>query len=236
MSIQYRFLYHWRRFWARRNGPRGFGRVAARFAACGLAPYQSTASLAALNPRGFVAHDAYLIYPDLTLGQHVFIGGRVTLTVGDKQPGPVRIGDRAQLYGDTFLQTGRGGSIRIGAGTHIQPGCHFRAFVRDIEIGAGVEIASGCACYSFDHGIEAGTRVMDQPLTSKGPIVIGDGAWLGHGVTVLSGVSIGVGAVVAAGAVVTRDVPADAIAAGVPARVIRQRPGAGPGREDGQGG
>ncbi len=223
MAIRYRFLYHWCRFWAKRNGPRGFGRAASRLAVWGLAPYQGRAMLAGLNPRGFVAHDAYLIYPGLTLGQHVFIGSGVDLTVGDKQPGPVSIGDRVHLYGDTFLQTGSGGSIRIGADSHIQPGCHFRAFVSGIEVGQGVEIASGCAFYSFDHGVVAGTRIMDQPLTSKGPIIIGDGAWLGHGVTVLSGVTIGPGAVVAAGAVVTRDVPANTIAAGVPARVVKPR-------------
>jgi acetyltransferase-like isoleucine patch superfamily enzyme len=53
--------------------------------------------------------------------------------------------------------------------------------------------------------------------------VIGDDVWLAHGVTVLSGVTIGNGAVVASGAVVTKSIPEYAIAAGVPARVIRYR-------------
>jgi acetyltransferase-like isoleucine patch superfamily enzyme len=52
---------------------------------------------------------------------------------------------------------------------------------------------------------------------------VGDGAWIGHGVTVLQGVRIGEGAVIAAGAVVVHDVPENAIAAGVPARVVGHR-------------
>ena len=64
---------------------------------------------------------------------------------------------------------------------------------------------------------------MNQPLESKGPIHVGDGAWLGHGTIVLAGVTIGEGAVIGAGSVVTRDVPPNAIAAGNPARVLGHR-------------
>jgi acetyltransferase-like isoleucine patch superfamily enzyme len=62
-----------------------------------------------------------------------------------------------------------------------------------------------------------------QPLQTKGGIVIEDDVWLGVGVTVLDGVCIGKGAVIAAGSMVNKSVPAGAIAAGVPARVVKMR-------------
>lgn len=57
----------------------------------------------------------------------------------------------------------------------------------------------------------------------KGNIIVDDDVWIGYGATILSGVHIGQGAVIAAGAVVTRDIPPYAIAAGVPAKVIKYR-------------
>ncbi len=62
-----------------------------------------------------------------------------------------------------------------------------------------------------------------QPIQSRGDIVVEDDVWLGVGVKVLDGVTIGRGAVIGAGAVVTKDIPPLAIAAGVPARVLRRR-------------
>lgn len=58
---------------------------------------------------------------------------------------------------------------------------------------------------------------------SKGPILIGDDVWIGHGALILSGVEIGQGAVVAAGSVVTKDVPPYAVVGGVPAKIIKYR-------------
>ncbi len=65
--------------------------------------------------------------------------------------------------------------------------------------------------------------MRQQALMSKGGIHIEDDVWLGYGVIVLDGVHIGKGAVIGAGSVVKQDVPAGAIAAGVPARVIKTR-------------
>ena len=131
--------------------------------------------------------------------------------------------DRVHLYGDSFIETGMGGRIHIDEGTHIQPGCHIHAFIEEVRIGKQVEIASGCGFYNYDHGLAPDRLIMEQPLASKGGIFVGDGAWIGHGVTILQGVSIGRGAVIAAGAVVVHDVPDNALAAGVPAKVVRLR-------------
>jgi acetyltransferase-like isoleucine patch superfamily enzyme len=69
-----------------------------------------------------------------------------------------------------------------------------------------------------------GVAVIDQPRSSRG-IVLGDNVWLGTGVKVLDGVRIGGDVVVGANAVVNADLPDGAIAAGVPARVLRSRDG-----------
>ena len=185
-------------------------------------PYHSRAFLADLTPRGFVAHTAALSHPNIRFGANVYVGDRVTAFCF-RDGGPVELHDRVHLYGDTVIHTGSGGRITISAETHVQPGCHFAAFVSGITIGRNAEIASGCAFYSYDHGVALGELIMKQPLQSKGGITVGDGAWLGHGVTVLDGVNIGPGAVIGAGAVVVRDIPENAIAAGVPARVIKMR-------------
>jgi acetyltransferase-like isoleucine patch superfamily enzyme len=156
------------------------------------------------------------------VGRNVYIGDGVIVT-RQADGGPVELHDRVQIYGDTFIQTGSGACIRIGEETHIQPGCHLHAILSDIEIGRNVEIAPCCAFYSYNHCTAPGITIMSQPLESKGPIRIGDGAWLGHAVIVLAGVHIGAGAVIGAGSVVVRDIPENAIVAGSPARVIKYR-------------
>jgi acetyltransferase-like isoleucine patch superfamily enzyme len=127
------------------------------------------------------------------------------------------------LYGDCIIETGEGGSVEIGDESHIQPGCRIMGYVGSTRIGKRVEMAPNCACYPYNHGIAPGRPIRSQPLQTKSGIQIGDDAWLGFGVIVLDGVRIGDGAVIGAGAVVTRDVPAGAIAAGNPARIIGMR-------------
>ncbi len=212
----------WRRFWIRLSRPRGLGRVAARLARLGLPPYHGSTYLAHLHVRGFVAPTSHLDHPHLSFGKYVYVGDRVN-TFADFGQGEIHLHHRVEIYGDCFLRTGPGGRITLGEGTHVQPGCYFVSWQTPIVIGRKVEIAPGCAFYSCTHGIEPGQLIMEQPIAAKGPIVIGDGAWLGHRVTVLSGVTIGAGAVVGAGSVVTRDVPDNAIAGGIPARLIGHR-------------
>lgn len=215
-------LRSWRMGWLKRSGPGGFGRIASRFASWDTAPYHGRAFLADLLPKGFVAASASVSHPDLRCGKNVYIGDNVMVSCS-QGGGCVELADRVQIYGDTFIETGSGGVVLIGTGTHVQPGCHLHAHLADIRIGRNVEIASGCGFFPYDHGTAPGTAIMDQPLTSKGGIIVGDGAWLGYRVTVLHGVTIGAGAVIAAGSVVVRDIPDNAIAAGVPAKVIKYR-------------
>lgn len=93
-----------------------------------------------------------------------------------------------------------------------------------IVLGDDVLIAPSVFITASDYGTVAGSLPKAQPKVER-DVVIGAGTWLGTGVIVVAGVTIGRGAVVAAGAVVTQDLPANCIAAGVPARVVGERSG-----------
>jgi acetyltransferase-like isoleucine patch superfamily enzyme len=203
-------------------GRHGLGKLTTRLAGIAFPPYFGRVPLAAMNNSGYVAPRAMLYHRDLHLGIHVFIGENVSI-FDRGNGGAVTLGDEVHLYGDTLIQTGRGGSVIIDRYTHIQPRCYFSAFLAPIHIGEHVEIAPGCAFYAHNHGTEVGELIMNQPLYTKGGVIIEDGAWLGYGVIVLDGVRIGRGAVVGAGSVVVRDIPENAIAVGTPARALKMR-------------
>jgi acetyltransferase-like isoleucine patch superfamily enzyme len=212
----------WASFWMRYAGLHLFGRVATRLATLFVGPYKSRCFLAGLNPQGYIAPTAIIQHADLRLGGNVFVSDRV-LIFQHRNGGPVELGEWVHLHSEVIIEIGPRGSLTVGARTSIQPRCQFTAFEESIRIGRGVQIAPYCAFYNYDHGFKAGELIHDQPLESKGGIIVDDDAWLGVRVVVLAGVRIGKGAVVGAGAVVTHDVPDGAIAVGSPARIIRFR-------------
>ncbi|EFL21076.1 CysE/LacA/LpxA/NodL family acetyltransferase [Streptomyces himastatinicus ATCC 53653] len=111
--------------------------------------------------------------------------------------------------------------IELGAEIRI----NFDAVLLDcapIVLGSRVWLAPRCQLYTADHDLDPGRR--SAMWERARPITIGDDVWLGGGVIVLPGVTIGERTVVGAGSVVTKDLPADVIAAGNPARVIREVP------------
>ena len=91
-----------------------------------------------------------------------------------------------------------------------------------IEIGNDCLIGEYVSIRDANHGMEEGTPMRFQPHESE-PIILEENVWIGRGACLLKGVRIGAGAVVGANSVVTHDVPARAIAAGSPARVLRYR-------------
>jgi acetyltransferase-like isoleucine patch superfamily enzyme len=109
-----------------------------------------------------------------------------------------------------------GKNLTLGEGVFINMGCRFQD-TGGISIGDGSLIGHGSTLTTLNHSLDPARRADMEPA----PVTIGRNVWLGAGVTVVPGVTIGDGAVVGAGAVVTKDVPADTIAAGVPAQVIR---------------
>jgi len=109
-----------------------------------------------------------------------------------------------------------GKNLTLGEDVFINLGCRFQD-TGGITIGDGSLIGHGTTLTTLDHGIDPNRRADMIPA----PIVIGRKVWLGANVTVVPGVTIGDGAIVGAGAVVTKDVPANAIVAGVPAKLLR---------------
>jgi acetyltransferase-like isoleucine patch superfamily enzyme len=158
----------------------------------------------------------------------------------------IKIGDSLIVYNHCdILVTGKG-RLTIGNGCII--GSDFRLYCKDrIELGDHVLISWNVFIGDYDgHPINPEERLIQMqymhraffpsqnrgrgsdeignysPSYETGPVVIGDNVWIGANVSILKGVHIGSGSVVAAGAVVTKDIPARCIAAGNPARVVRE--------------
>lgn len=109
-----------------------------------------------------------------------------------------------------------GKNITLGKNVFINSGCRFQD-QGGITIGDGALIGHNVVLATLNHGLAPEKRQDIHPA----PIVVGKNVWIGANATVLPGVTIGDNAIIAAGAVVTRDVPANTIVGGVPAKVIR---------------
>ncbi len=136
-------------------------------------------------------------YGRLVIGRYVHLGDDSRLLV---QEGTMRLGDKVVLGSDVTLT------------------CYL-----DLEIGATTLVADGVYVTDFDHRTDAlDVLIKDQGLV-KAPVRIGPDCWIGTKATVLRGTHVGRGSVLAAHAVVRGTVPAWSVAAGVPARVVRDR-------------
>jgi acetyltransferase-like isoleucine patch superfamily enzyme len=110
-----------------------------------------------------------------------------------------------------------GKNISVGKNVFINSGCCFQD-QGGITIGDGVLIGHKVVLATLNHDIDPRKRSTMYPAS----IVIGKNVWIGANATVVPGVTIGDGAVIAAGAVVTKDVPANVIVGGIPAKIIKQ--------------
>ena len=112
--------------------------------------------------------------------------------------------------------------IRIGSGSFLNIAVMVAA-AQLVEIGNHCMFANGCFVTDADHRFDdPDTPVPWQGFTSKGPTRIGDNVWCGANVVVTSGVTVGERCVIGANSVVNRDLPPHSIAAGSPAKVVRQ--------------
>jgi acetyltransferase-like isoleucine patch superfamily enzyme len=112
--------------------------------------------------------------------------------------------------------------IRIGEGTFLNRNVMVAA-VELVEIGANCMFANGCFITDGNHRFDdPELPVPWQGFTTKGPTRVGDNVWCGANVVITSGVTVGQRCVIGANSVVTQDLPAFSIAAGIPAKVIKQ--------------
>jgi acetyltransferase-like isoleucine patch superfamily enzyme len=113
--------------------------------------------------------------------------------------------------------------LYIGEDTYIGPNTHISGTQGIIIIGKKVMIADNVLVSTAAHRYQdVMVPIKDQGYESKGNITICDGSWIGEGSIIMSGVRVGKNSVVGANSVVTRDVPPFSVAAGCPARVIKQ--------------
>lgn len=205
--------------------------------------YELLTSLLGPLPGGLGFYLRKLFYPRLFkfFGRGVIIGRNVVL----RHPRRMRLGNHVTVDDNCVLDArgaGQGGLVLeddvlinrncmllaktgpIHFGRRTSLGSNSVVVSMDgVELGEAVLTAGGCYLSAGAYRFESSAAVMDQEAYTKGPIHIGDKAWLGTRVTVLDGVRIGSGAVIGACALVNRDIPEQAIAVGVPARVVRIR-------------
>jgi acetyltransferase-like isoleucine patch superfamily enzyme len=135
--------------------------------------------------------------------------------------GRLTIGEGTLLEPGCWLTLAPQARIAIGAGCFLNRNTMLAAYER-IEIGDHTMFANGCFVGDADHRFDdAETPVTQQGFTSKGPVRIGSNCWFGVNCVVTSGVTIGERCVVGSNSVVTNDLPPGAIAAGAPAKVLK---------------
>lgn len=174
-------------------------------------------TLLAEAPRSLRWHRARIISATLysrafgSFGRHsVLVEPRRLQGIAD-----IHIGQRCAIYEGAWLACERGGGpIRLGDDNYLGQNVHLHA-IDPITIGTGCVLVDDVYVGTADHG-----RHVRSTAHGTGPVIIGDRVFLGQRSVVLGGVTIGDGATIGAHAVVTRDVPAGATVAGVPARVI----------------
>jgi acetyltransferase-like isoleucine patch superfamily enzyme len=184
-----------------------------------------------------------LLYPLLLgrVGKNVTFGTHVTL----RHPHKIFIGENV-VIDDHCLLDAKGDAnrgITLGSGVFVGRNSILHCKNGDIVVRDNVNIGFNCDIASSNY-IEIGDQVliaayaylvggghdysradlpiMEQKRVARG-IRLGTNAWIGAGVTILDGVTVGESAIIGTGAVVTADVPARALAVGIPARVVRQR-------------
>src|SRR3954464_15440515 len=155
----------------------------------------------------------------LKLDGIAFVGPRVVLQGG--KGAQIELGRWSWLGHGTKIRCHEG-IVSIGAKTVMGQECTISSF-QHVKIGRECVIADRVMLIDFDHGVVE----VDRPIRLQGiykrDTRVGNNVWIGYGACILRGVTVGDNAIIGTNAVVTKDVPANAVVGGVPARVIRMR-------------
>jgi acetyltransferase-like isoleucine patch superfamily enzyme len=149
----------------------------------------------------------------------LFLGRGLELEIAPK--GRVDFG-RFVWIGDGTKIRCHEGRVEIGAKTVMGQECTISAY-QHVRIGEQCVIADRAMFIDFDHGVVEVDRPIRRQGIYKRDVIVGSNVWIGYGACILRGVSVGDNSIVGTNSVVTRDVPANAVVAGIPARVIRMR-------------
>jgi acetyltransferase-like isoleucine patch superfamily enzyme len=155
----------------------------------------------------------------LKLDGIAFIGPKVSLEIGKQ--GRIELG-RWSWVGHGSKIRCHEGVVSIGAKTVLGQECTISAY-QNVSIGRECVIADRVMLIDFDHGAVEVDRPVRLQGIYKRDVHVGNNVWIGYGACILRGVTVGDNAIIGTSAVVTKDVPANAVVAGVPARVIRMR-------------
>ena len=161
----------------------------------------------------------------------------------------LRFRGRLQTDGIAFVcpgvqfEIGRGARVVLGRWSWLGHGCKVRAHEGEVLIGAKSVLGQECTISAYQHvsigrecivadrvmliDFDHGVVEVERPIRVQGiykrDVRVGSNVWIGYGAQILRGVTIGDNAIIGASSVVTRDVPANAVVAGAPARIIRMR-------------
>jgi acetyltransferase-like isoleucine patch superfamily enzyme len=149
----------------------------------------------------------------------VFFGKRLQLQIAKRAT--VRFG-RFSWIGDGTKIRCHEGVVEIGEKTVMGQECTISAYKR-VRIGEQCVIADRAMFIDFDHGVVEVERPIRLQGIYKRDCIVGSNVWIGYGACFLRGIRVGDNAIVGTNSVVTKDVPANAVVGGVPAKVIRMR-------------
>jgi acetyltransferase-like isoleucine patch superfamily enzyme len=148
-----------------------------------------------------------------------FIGPGVHIQIG--RDAVLRLGRWSWIGHGTKIRVHEG-EASIGAKSVLGQECTISVF-QHVSIGRECIVADRAMLIDFDHGVVEVERPIRLQGIYKRDVRVGHNCWIGYGACVLRGVSVGDNCIVGTNTVVTRDLPANAVAAGAPARVLRMR-------------